>query len=98
MTGRKPHVRVPQSAYLEAAHADLAGQPVDVYATRFGVSSGTARRNLDGLVAQGLLERRPRGRHARTYAPSAAALQADVLAGLRAAIERLEVLERQAGR
>jgi DNA-binding IclR family transcriptional regulator len=93
MTGRKAHVRVPQAAYLEAAGA-LGAQPVDVYATRFGVSSVTARRNLDGLVAQGLLERRPNGKHARTYAP-AAALQSDVLAGLRAAVARLEALERE---
>lgn len=97
MTSRKRYVRVPQAMYLEAA-LEVGEAPADAFAEHFGVSSVTARRMLDGLVAQGLLERRPNGARARLYAPAPAAMQVDVLAGLRAAIERLEVLERAAGR
>lgn len=91
---RKHHVRVPQHAYLEAAR-EVGEASVDGFAKHLGVSTVTARRRLDGLVAQGLLERRPNGRRARTYAPPApaAALQADTFAGLRDAIARLEAVE-----
>jgi hypothetical protein len=62
-------------------------------ARRFASSSRTSEPRR--ARRQGLLERRPNGQ-AGARAP--AALQSDVLAGLRAAVARLEALERELAR
>jgi predicted ArsR family transcriptional regulator len=74
MSARKPHVSVEQwefGAYVSAR--EEASLPE--VAAALEVSEATARRNLDGLVYQGLLERergRP-GRPARYRVPSGGA-------------------------
>ena len=51
--GRKPHRHVTQAQIVEAL-AEVGGSAVlDDVAEHFDVSTMTARRNLDGLVAQG---------------------------------------------
>lgn len=54
---RKRHVYVPQDAYAAALLEVGAGELAD-FAEHFDVSLSSARRNLDGLVAQGLATRR----------------------------------------
>lgn len=73
--GRKPHVTVPQDSYLKVmadiAHGGGAGVYLPDIAAYLGVHEATARRKLDGLVAQGKLNvtpgvRGPEG-HPRYY-------------------------------
>ena len=62
-TDRKPHVRVPQHEYLTALR-EVGGGLLDDIAEHFDVSDATARRMLDGLVAQDALtvQQTPQGR------------------------------------
>lgn len=70
---RKTHVQVPQSAYLDLLKTiHHKGEPrwcvLDDLAIYFGVHVGTARRKLDGLVAQGKVEAKSnRGRGPKEY-------------------------------
>jgi predicted ArsR family transcriptional regulator len=52
-TGRKPHVRVSQDRYLEVLDEVEGTAWLDDIAEFLNVHPSTARRKLDGLVAQG---------------------------------------------
>lgn len=52
-TGRKRHVVVPQERYLEVLDEVDGAAWLDDIAEFLNVHPGTARRKLDGLVAQG---------------------------------------------